>query len=139
MTRNIFFSISSDAGSFVAVVPWKETFEETMAKRLERLKGFEGEDADLNGLVFDADVELYETTDDLESWIEENDPGGKYETNGYVALEGEPPLEERECQRLSVRELSLSRYGDYYWTVLPKHWSETLETRALEVGKDPFA
>lgn len=138
-TRNLFFSVSSDAGSFTAVVPWEEGFGEAMAKRLARLKGLEGEDADLNGLTFDADVELYDATEELDNWIEDNDSVCKYVNDGYVALEGEPPLDESRRVRLSVRELSLSRYGNFYWTVLPKHWSETLETQSLEVGEDPFA
>jgi len=126
--KHLIFAVNTEADSFVAVIECTPERVELIKKRMSLAAQMRETDGDFAWLEFYDDVNVYELTEDVETWLEENEGIENLDTQLYVLTDKDPPFEDSartEASYMVVDERSC------FWMIRFKHSEERCETTAL--------
>ena len=124
--KYLVFEVITEHESLTAVVEWDRDLAQAILARHTVLEGLCEEDAAIKSLAYFGDIGLYEAHKDFDEYVEGQEDEGPWH------LFDEPfPLGEEI--RLADVSLVLTKYGSFYWKMIPKHSSDVIETTGLSL------
>lgn len=121
------FDMNTESDCLIAAMEWTRELAQAILARHTVVEGLCEEDASIKALTYLGDIELHELHPDFHNHLEELGFEGSWHL-----LDTPVPLGERI--RLSDVSLVISKYGYFYWDIIPKHWNESIETVGISIS-----
>jgi hypothetical protein len=130
--RYLIFNVSTEYESLLAVLRWSDKDIEDAKKRMALFRAMVEKDTDLMGLEYSDGATLYEYSSANSDWMDEHFGHlSQWANDLWTISDVEPPFDDERGTEFTYSHVQ----SDYvYWTIRPKHSTEEVETRAINLS-----
>lgn len=128
-------SDENDDEQHLLVIEMTKENLDVIVRRSDFVEKLRGEDAGVLSVQYFCDyVDIYEYSSGFVDLLEDGD-AKLFKSQDWILTDSEVF---RQCDQGRIGEayLHVRATGSVYWTVVPKHWNASLETRGINVKRD---
>ena len=126
--KYLVFEVITEHEYLTAAVKWTRELAQVILARHTVVEGLSEEDPSIKSVAYLGNAELYEAHPNFDDHVCKDGDGGPW----YLFDDGFPSGDEI---RLIDISLIITKYGEFYWAMIPKHSSDVIETPGVSIGQ----